>query len=386
MGNSKKKKKSKKDNASWKLERMVEREVKKRLSGSRKKTKSRPKLKLRPISDTSSQSTDDDNSGSSGSSDSSSSITSSSSMDNKKKKKHYRSSFLSKKDASKNRKPRGKVYDNINESESQSQSQDEETAEPEDNSLETTRSVTSDFTVTTVSSPHPEAPSGSSNRPTLTTGPMSGHKRTIREHWSHQVKTKKPCPERNKFLNDQTEFCIMLQYKGQTFPFVVLPTYNFENFKIGIEKTLQTDLISGKMLMCYETEINGKLIQVSINSSMTYEAFIEVLRTFDKPMLLKISDVSASLYNSNSVSNSSTSATFDSSFATSTTSVETITSECNAANETIEFPKPDSSGKEVLQWLEKVVWKSTYVSKLKSLSGNKGLRMRERAIREIVAW
>ena len=33
--------------------------------------------------------------------------------------------------------------------------------------------------------------------------------------------------------------------------------------------------------MCYETEINGKLIQVSINSSMTYEAFIEVLRTFD---------------------------------------------------------------------------------------------------------
>ena len=69
MGNSKKKKKSKKDNASWKLERMVEREVKKRLSGSRKKTKSRPKLKLRPISDTSSQSTDDDNSGSSGSND-----------------------------------------------------------------------------------------------------------------------------------------------------------------------------------------------------------------------------------------------------------------------------------------------------------------------------
>ena len=102
MGNSKKTKKSKKDNASWKLERMVEREVKKRLSGSRKKTKSRPKLKLRPISDTSSRSTDDDNSGSSGSSDSSSSSTSSSSMDNKKKKKHYRSSFLSKKDASKN--------------------------------------------------------------------------------------------------------------------------------------------------------------------------------------------------------------------------------------------------------------------------------------------
>ena len=154
MGNSKKKKKTKQDNASWKLERMVEREVKKRLSGSRKKTKSRLKLKLRPISDTSSQSTDDDNSGSSGSSDSSSSSTSSSSMDNKKKKKHYRSSFLSKKDASKNRKPRGKVYDNINESEPQSQSQDEENAEPEDNSLETTRSVTSDFTVTTVSSPH----------------------------------------------------------------------------------------------------------------------------------------------------------------------------------------------------------------------------------------
>ena len=148
-----------------------------------------------------------------------------------------------------------------------------------------------------------------------------------------------PCPERNKFLNDQTKFCIMLQCKGQAFLFVVLPTYNFENFKIGIEKTLQTDLISGKMLMCYETEINGKLIQVSINSSMTYEIFIEVLRTFDKPMLLKISDVNASLYNSNSVSNSSTSATFDSSFATSTTSVETITSECNAANETIEFPK-----------------------------------------------
>ena len=242
MGNSKKKK-SKKDNASWKLERMVEREVKKRFSGSRKKTKSRPKLKLRPISDTSSQPTDDDNSGSSGSSDSYSSSTSSSSMDNKKKKKHHRSSFLSRKE---NRKPRGKVYDNINKSESQSQSQDEENAEPEDNSLETTRSVTSDFTVTTVSSPHPEAPSASSNRPTLTTGPMSGHKRAIREHWSHQVKTKKPCPERNKFFNDQTKFCIMLQYKGQTFPFVVLPTYNFENFKIGIESTNEsTENIGG---------------------------------------------------------------------------------------------------------------------------------------------
>ena len=183
MGNSKKKKKSKKDNASWKLERIVEREVKKRLSGSRKKTKSRPKLKLRAISDTSSQSTDDDNSGSSGSSDSSSSSTSSSSMDNKKKKKHYRSSFLSQKDASKNRNPRGKVYNNINESESESQSQDEENAEPEDNSLETTRSVTSDFTVTTVASPHPEAPSASSDRPNTdnrtNVWQQKNHKRTL---------------------------------------------------------------------------------------------------------------------------------------------------------------------------------------------------------------
>ena len=40
----------------------------------------------------------------------------------------------------------------------------------------------------------------------------------------------------------------MLQYKGQTFPFVVLPTYNFENFKIGIESTNEsTENIGGNM-------------------------------------------------------------------------------------------------------------------------------------------
>ena len=63
--------------------------------------------------------------------------------------------------------------------------------------------------------------------------------------------------------------------------------------KKNIEKTIGTHLTN--TMLCYEIQFSGKVIQVAINSNITYEAFIEMLKESGKPILLKIYDVSSSL-------------------------------------------------------------------------------------------
>ena len=48
-------------------------------------------------------------------------------------------------------------------------------------------------------------------------------------------------------------------------------------------------------MLCYEIQFSGKVIEVTINSNTTCEAFIEMLKESGKPILLKIYDASPSL-------------------------------------------------------------------------------------------
>ena len=90
-------------------------------------------------------------------------------------------------------------------------------------------------------------------------------------------------------------YCIMLEFKGQIFPFVV-GTDNFEEFKRNIKHTVkETTLSPDNTTLSYDTEFYGKVIQVVINSKITYSAFLQMLKSTGKTVLLKIADSNPSL-------------------------------------------------------------------------------------------
>ena len=108
------------------------------------------------------------------------------------------------------------------------------------------------------------------------------------------------------------------------------------------------------------------MIQVVINSKITCSAFLQMLKTTGKTVLLKIADSNPSL-----ISNCSKSVIEDCKVSEPK---DTITN----------VPTAYATGKDqdVVRWLESVQWKTSYLMKIKSLSD--AVRFRERAIKELI--
>ena len=195
---------------------------------------------------------------------------------------------------------------------------------------------------------------------------------TLSEFWSstRSKESRKLASNSNGHDNEEhhqhTEhnYCIMLEFKGQIFPFVI-GTDNFEEFKRNIKHTVkETTLSPDNTTLSYDTEFNGKVIQVVINSKITYSAFLQMLKTTGKTVLLKIADSNPSL-----ISNCS----------------KGVMEDCKVSEpkDTItNVPIADATGKDVVRWLESVQWKTSYLMKIKSLSD--AVRLRERTIKELI--
>ena len=89
---------------------------------------------------------------------------------------------------------------------------------------------------------------------------------TLSEFWSstRSKESRKLASNSNSHDNEEhhqhTEhnYCIMLEFKGQIFPFVV-GTHNFEKFKRKIKHTVkETTLSPDSTTLSYDTEFNGK--------------------------------------------------------------------------------------------------------------------------------
>ena len=92
------------------------------------------------------------------------------------------------------------------------------------------------------------------------------------------------------------------------------------------------------------------MIQVVINSKITFSALLQMLKTTGKTVLLKTADSNLSL-----ISNCS----------------KGVMEDCKVSelkDTMTNVPTADATGKDVIRWLESVQWKTSYLMKIKSLS------------------